>query len=339
MSKPANKALIGAFVLGAVALIVAAILIFGSGRFFRDVDHNLAFFEGSVKGLSVGSPVTFRGVQVGQVTDIIAGFDPVGLEVYVPVIFEIDSRKFLFLGTDEGRDRWADVDDEELTRSLIERGFRAQLQMQSLVTGQLSINLDFLPATPARLVGIDVFGDKIDAEPWWEIPTVPSPLQRLEKSLEEISFEDLVDDIRKAMSGIATLATSPELHASIGELKQTLIAIKELARNVDAKVDPLTTSLDQTLVSVRAGIGDARVLMNNDIRAALKSAKTALDNANNTLASIENFADEGTELRHEISKTLREINAASRSVRVLADFLEQHPDALLRGRATETGGS
>ncbi len=339
MSKPASKTLIGAFVVGAVALTVAAIILFGSGRLFRDVDLNLAFFEGSVKGLNVGSPVTFRGVQVGQVTDIIAGFDPKGLEVYIPVIFEIDARKFLFLGTSERQSRWEDVDDEQLQRALVERGFRAQLQMQSLVTGQLSINLDFLPDTPARLIGIEIFGDKLDIEEWMEIPTVPSPLQRLEKSLEKISFEELVEDIRKAMSGVAILATSPELHASIGELKQTLVAIKELARNVDAKVEPLTTSLDQTLVDVRAGIGDARILMNNDIKAAANSAKTALDKAKSTLASIENFADEGSELRHEISRTLKEISAASRSVRVLADFLEQHPDAVIRGRATGTGGN
>ena len=335
MSKPANKTLIGAFVVGAIALIASAIVLFGSGRFFRDIDYNFSYFQGSVKGLSVGSPVTFRGVQVGQVTEIIAGFDISELEIYIPVIYEIDGQKFMGLGADVGQE----VDDEKLQRALIERGLRAQLQLQSLVTGQLSINLDFLPDTEANMKGLAMFGDKIDLRDWEEIPTIPSPLQRLEKSLEKISFEELVEDIRKAMSGVADLATSPELHASIGELKQTLIAVKELARHVDAKVDPLTTSLDQTLVDVRAGIGDARVLMNNDIRAALKSARTALDNANRTLASIENLADEGTQLRHEISATLIEVSAAARSVRVLADFIEQHPDAVLRGRVTRTGGN
>jgi paraquat-inducible protein B len=67
MSKPANKTLIGAFVVGAVALAVAAIVLFGSGRFFKDMDQWVAIFPGSVKGLNVGSPVVFRGVQVGQV--------------------------------------------------------------------------------------------------------------------------------------------------------------------------------------------------------------------------------------------------------------------------------
>ena len=336
MSKPVNKTLIGAFVVGAIALIVSAILLFGSGRFFRDVDHWVAFFPGSVRGLNVGSPVVFRGVQVGQVTQIIVNFDASQLSVSIPVIFETDPNRFRSVGPE------VVADDREMHKALIQRGLRAQLQMTSLVTGQLAINMDFFPDRPGNMMGEKAvkrakLGDRL--EPWWEIPTISAGLQDLEQALGEIDFKDLADDFRRAMDGIAKLASSPELHASIGELKQTLIAVKELARHVDSKVEPLTASLDQTLVDVRAGIGDARQLMATDIKDALKSARTALDNANRTLASIENLADEGTQLRHEISAVLTEVSAAARSVRVLADFIEQHPDAVLRGRVTRTGGN
>ena len=74
-------------------------------------------------------------------------------------------------------------------------------------------------------------------------------------------------------------------------------------------------------------------------RQAAESAQTALDQANKTLASIENLADEGTQLRFEISAALEEVSAASRSLRDLADFIEQHPDAILRGRFIQTGGN
>ena len=124
-----------------------------------------------------------------------------------------------------------------------------------------------------------------------------------------------------------------------GVLKQTLIDVQKLARNLDSKVEPLATSFDQTLVEARAGIGDARKLMASDIKEAADAATTALDQANLTLKSIEGIAEEGTQLRHEVSAALREISAAARSVRVLSDFIEQHPDALLRGRATRTGGN
>jgi paraquat-inducible protein B len=350
MSKPASKTMIGVFVVVAVVLAVVAIVLFGSGRFFKTTDRWLTFFEGSVKGLNVGSSVVFRGVQVGQVTDIIVGFDATALEVIIPVIFETDPEKFIDLGP------LVERSEEEMHRALIERGLRAQLQMQSLVTGQLVINLDFLPNTPARLKGIDKFADQLALQSYLEIPSVPTPLQRIEKMLQNISFEEIADDVRRAMDGIAKLVSSDDLHASIGELKETLIAVKNLSREMSSKVEPLATSIDQTLVETRAGIGDARHLIGDTrklitnidrqtaplmskIQKAVESAGTALDQADTTLKSIESIADEGSELRHEISETLREISAASRSMRVLADFIEQHPDAILRGRVTRSGGN
>ena len=343
MSKPANKTMIGTFVVVAVVLAVAAVVLFGSGKFFQQTKRWIVFFEGSVKGLNVGSPVVFRGVQIGQVTDIIVGFDTAKIEVIIPVIFEIDPERFKDIGLRVERS------DEEMVRALIERGLRAQLQMQSMVTGQLVINIDFLPNTEARLKGLDRFADKITLEGLNEIPSVPTPMQRLEKTIENINFEEIADDIRRAMDGIAKLATSPDLHASIGEFKETLIAVKELAREVESKVEPLATSVDQTLVEARAGIGDARKLITSvdrqtnalmlRIQKAVESAGTALDQADTTLKDIENLAEEGTQLRHEVSATLREISAASRSMRVLADFIEQHPDAILRGRVIRSGGN
>jgi paraquat-inducible protein B len=340
MSKSANKTMIGAFVVGAVVLAVAAIVLFGSGKFFQKTDPWLTFFQGSVRGLNVGSPVVFRGVQVGQVTDIIVGFDPTQLEVLIPVLIEIDPEKFKDIGPREERS------DLDMHKALISRGLRAQLQMQSLVTGQLLIDLDFYPDTPAKLIGMDRFKDKMKIEGRWEIPSVPTPLQELEKALGELNIKEITEDIRKAMDGIAKLASSTELHEGIVVLKDTLKDVQKLARNLDSKVDPLSTSLDQTLIEARAGIGDARKLMNeqgpalvSNIKKAAESATTALVHANTTLKSIENLAEEGTQLRHEVSAALTEISAASRSVRVLADFIEQHPDAILRGRAKETGGN
>ena len=158
MSKPANKTMIGAFVVGAVVLAVAAIVLFGSGKFFQKTEPWLTFFHGSVKGLNVGSPVVFRGVQIGQVTDIIVGFDASKLEVLIPVFFEVDPEKFKDIGSP------AETEELEMHKALIDRGMRTQLQIQSLVTGQLLINVDFYPDTPANLIGIDRFRGEMKFE-------------------------------------------------------------------------------------------------------------------------------------------------------------------------------
>ncbi|MGD9411222.1 MAG: hypothetical protein PVJ54_05155, partial [Desulfobacterales bacterium] len=282
-----------------------------------------------------------RGVQIGEVTDIIVGFDPTELEVLIPVFFEVDPKKFQDIGTR------VETSDADMHKALISRGMRAQLQMQSLVTGQLLINVDFYPDTPANLIGMERFKNKMEFRQWWEIPSVPTPLQELEKALSELNIREITEDVRKAMNGIAKLASSPELHEGIIVMKDTLVDVQKLARNLDSKLEPLTTSIDQTLTETRAGIGDARKLIANidkkttplvsKIQNATESAQIALDQANQTLKSLEQIAEEGTQLRYEVSATLREISAASRSVRVLADFVEQHPDALLRGRVTRTG--
>jgi len=324
-------------------LAVVALVVFGSGKFFRKQTFWVSFFEGSVKGLNVGSSVVFRGVKIGEVSQIKVNFDSVTLSVNIPVIYEVYPDSFREIGPQ------VKVENKEFHRALIAKGLKAQLQMQSLVTGQLMINVDFLPQRPAKMFGVHKaelgkqFGDL------WEIPTVPTPLQELENILSGINIKEIAEDVRRAMDGIAKLATSPDLHASIGELRQTMTDIQKLVRNIDSKVEPLATGIDQTLVEVRAGIdqtlvevragiGDARKLMRSNIKEAADSATTALDQANVTLKSIEDIAEEGTQLRYDISAALKEIAAAARSVRVLADFIEQHPDAILRGRVTKTGG-
>ncbi|MEJ2729293.1 MAG: MlaD family protein [Deltaproteobacteria bacterium] len=338
MSKPANKTMIGAFVLIAVVLAVAAIVVLGSGKFFKQTTPWLAFFEGSVKGLNVGSPVMFRGVKVGEVTDIIVTINIAKLSVLIPVIFETDSKKFKDVG-----DRIV-TSDEQLHKALIKKGLRAQLQIQSLVTGQLMIDLDFYPNTPAKLVGIDKIKTLTDAKSWWEIPTIPTPMQELEKAISQLDIKELAEDIKRAMDGLAKLASSPDLHESIGIFKQTLTDTQKLASNLNSKIEPLANSIEQTLAEARAGIGDVRKLVNEqgpplaaNIEKAAEAATNALDRANKTLKSMEIVANEGSQLRFEVSAALEEVAAAARSVRILADFIEQHPDALIRGRAPQTG--
>ena len=162
MSKQANKKAIGAFVLVALALAVAAIVVFGSGKFFVKRYQFVAFFQGSVKGLRVGAPVVFRGVKIGEVTKMMIYADRAKGTFEIPVILEIEEDNVRSIGPEV-------KDQKQYTQALIKSGIRAQLQMQSLVTGQLMINLDFYPDTPVRLVGTQ----KIDiARGVTEIPTI-----------------------------------------------------------------------------------------------------------------------------------------------------------------------
>src|SRR5215470_900887 len=147
MARQPNKPLIGAFVVGAVALAVVGLVVFGSGKFFQKHFTNVMYFSGSITGLSVGSPVKFRGVQVGQVTKIAAVLDPKTMSMSIPVYVELDPDSWIVLGQEGPGRSPASVSFYE---PLVEKGLRAQLDVESFVTGKLYVNLDLHPETPAK---------------------------------------------------------------------------------------------------------------------------------------------------------------------------------------------
>ncbi|MGD8257181.1 MAG: MlaD family protein [Desulfobacterales bacterium] len=356
MSKQANKTAIGAFVVVALALGVAAIVVFGSGKFFVKKDVYVAYFRGSVKGLRVGAPVVFRGVKIGEVTNIMLYSDRRDMIVQIPVIMAVDPRNFKNIGPPVENRR-------EYLEKAIESGLRAQLQMQSLVTGQLMINVDVYPDKPARLLGDKGLADL--GKDVLEIPTLDTSMQKIEKTLEEYPLEDLAKNINRSLSGIERFVNSEELAKSLHYLKQTLKDARDLIRNVDQKIDPLFAGVDQTLKDAQTLIknvgqqvdplttsltrtsDDARKLVNNvnqrvepiqsDLKKTTKSLRNALEAAEEAITSIDGVVSENSEFRYQIDQFLRELTLAARSLRAFADYLERNPDALLRGKQRREG--
>ena len=150
MNKKISPTLIGAFVVGALALIVIAILVFGSGRLFRQTKDFVLYFDNSVNGLRIGAPVKFKGVEIGSVKDIRLQLEQGKLINKIPVIIEIDLEKLTSRGaTSADCDRWT---AKPFSKAIVDRGLRGQLEMESLVTGLLYIALDLFPGTPINLV-------------------------------------------------------------------------------------------------------------------------------------------------------------------------------------------
>ena len=335
MSKPVNKTLIGIFVLGAVALIVIGLLVFGSGKFFSKTNHYVLFFKGSVKGLNIGSPVMFRGVKIGQVTNIILRFNPKDLSAVIPVYIEIDSEKFT-IPEDLQPDITSQKSGEyQYIKPLILKGLKAQLQMQSFVTGQLMINLDFYPDKPIILVGLD--------KKYPEIPTIPSGLEQLTQTLEQLNLEDFYRKIIKVVDGIEKFLSSGELKGSIQSMNQTLHDTDTLVKNLDARIGPLVTDIRSTSEAARKAMVQADKALSEvkgipvDVKETMQSARSALGQAEKTFISIRDFTDDTRSLSYELHHSLQELSEAARSIRGLADYLERHPEALIRGKRNPKG--
>jgi paraquat-inducible protein B len=347
MSKQANKTAIGVFVVGAVFLAVVAIIVFGSGKFFVKTDFYVVYLPGSVKGLRIGAPVMFRGVKIGEVTQIRLYSVDKGMSIEIPVIFKVDPASFHSIGSMVE----ADVDNrEEQTDAIIKRGLRARMEMQSFVTGQRMINLDYYPNTPVRLLGekgIDLGKDII------EIPTIQTFEQEIGKTLEDIPIGELAESLQNSMKGIESFVTSEEFTKSLHYFKQTLKEARNLVLHVDEKVDPLFADVELILKDAQAMLRnvnsqidplsgsimktseDARKLVNNvnrrvqPIQASLANTTKSLQA---TLEEIDGIVSENSEFRYQVDIFLREIALAARSLRSFADYLERNPDALIRGK-------
>ena len=358
MSKPVNKTMIGLFVVGAIALVVVAIGVLGSGKLFKVTTPYVMVFEGSVKGLNVGSPVVFRGVKMGMVSSIRMRANYATKAFTVLVFADLDPSAVEIVGADEAKLEHADLKDRYANmRSLIARGLRAQLEMQSIVTGQLQIALDFFPEKPAVYAGV--------VKTVQEIPTIPTPLQQLTKKLENLPIEEIFHNANSAMAGIANLVQSPELKDSIANLTAALKDIQTLVRNVDAQVKPLTAGLAETIrdtqkliknadsqvaslgTNLNEAIGDGRKLIRNvdgsvesvkvNLDGTLSTATSALEEARKLIQDLEASASEDSSLMYRLNETLREVGKAARSLSTLTDYLERHPEALLGGKGDGGG--
>jgi paraquat-inducible protein B len=357
----ANPTLIGAFIVGAVALVALGILLLGGARVFTERRTFVAYFEGSVKGLNVGAPVEFQGVRAGAVTDIQLQFLTTELEFRIPVFLQFEP------GTMSQVGRQVEVKGQFLA-PLVERGLRAQLEMQSVVTGQLIVQLGFYPDTPIRLVG----DGKVP-----EIPTLPTTMQQVTQTvtqalteLRQLPIAHLVGQLAHSVEGVNTLIHSPDVAALIGSLnataqvtersitrldeeigpemrglvKHTLEAAtallrdsQQLVRRVGAQVGPMSDSLQKTLDATRATLQDSQQLLrhvNTRVTPMTDDLMETSTRLRATVARLQQVVDgDVVRVLQGADRTLQEFSGAARSVRILADYLERNPDAVLYGKS------
>ncbi|MDP9898873.1 PqiB family protein [Variovorax ginsengisoli] len=241
----------------------------------------LLHFNQSLRGLSPGAPVDFRGVVIGEVKSIGVEFDRAAREFRMPVLVQIYPDR-LSRGADAGVPV-SDATQEQRLRFMIDKGLRAQLRNGNLLTGQLYVALDFFPKAPPAKINTAV-------EPL-ELPTVANSLDELQSQVQEIAtkinkvpFEQLGADMRTALS----------------TLNKTLTSAEQLTKTLNNDVSP-------------------------EITAAMKDARKTINSAERTLA-------QDSPLQQDMRQTLQELTRAAGSVRVLTDYLERHPESLLRGK-------
>jgi paraquat-inducible protein B len=260
-------------------------------RTYTEKRYYILHFEGSIRGLTVGAPVEFRGIRIGQVADIKPQWDYEKLSPKITVLVETEPQRWEALS--EG------VDSREELDMLVAKGLRAQLKTGSLLTGQLYVEVDFYADAPSAQV-------KYDGQ-FPELPTIPAPLQlmtarvsSLLSKVETVPIEKIGKDLEATLENVKNITASAEIIQAVRALNQTLQETRELAQNLNQNVAPNITA--------------------------------TLDQAQQTLVSVEGTLGKDAPLQYELREALEELGDAARSLRVLLEYLERHPDALIFGK-------
>jgi paraquat-inducible protein B len=261
-------------------------------------------FKGSVHGLAVGAPVEFRGMKIGRVVEFHLEFDPASGTYTVPVTLAIEIERMRL--TEGSYDQYG---KGALLPEFVKRGLRAQLRTANLITGQLIVAFDIFPdAEPATIVQTGTYP---------KLPTMPNELESMTHSVSEtldkiaaLPLDQVVQDVQGILGAVLVTVNSPDLKDSLKSLSQALAGADRLLRDANGQMGPLAAS----------------------IRRVSDTADTALKQVDATLSSATAGYGGDSTMRVELSNLLRQFQEAARSVRQLASYLEQHPEALLRGK-------
>jgi paraquat-inducible protein B len=322
MGKRINPATVGAFVLGGLGLILAAVVAFGSGNLFRTTHQFVIYFGGGggINGLRVGALVKFKGVEIGQVKQIRLRLEQevsrdtgkLRAQVRIPVIIELDQEKILSHGGTT-----MDLSDPHTIPNLIREGLRAQLGSDSFVTGLLYVALDIEPNMPIQMVAPP-------GSPLQEIPAIPTTLEqaqavavRIFEKLDKVDFGAVFQQMTDMVNSIRQLTSSPGLREAVAnsektrrQLERTLAGAQQTLSTMNSQVPPLSDSLQKTSVSADAAAKQARL----------------------TFGAVQTAIEPNSPVNYQVLQTLQDVSAAAHSIKELADYLQRNPSAIIRGR-------
>lgn len=236
MKRKANKTIIGVFVVGAMILLIIAITVFGSGAIFKRSDKYVLFFDGSVKGLSEGAPVIFRGVKIGNVEEISLLYDTKTKNVLIPVVIDVELSRVKGVADKIGYPDY---------NALVKYGLRARLEIQNFITGQLMLAFDFYPDKPAKLYGA--------IKEYPELPTLPISPDIFEL-MDEIPIKEIASDLEDTVAGLNRLVNSE----GISQLDKTLQEVTQAARTLRLFVEYLEQHPEALLKGKPISKGDLR---------------------------------------------------------------------------------
>jgi phospholipid/cholesterol/gamma-HCH transport system substrate-binding protein len=331
----ANPTLIGAFVLGAIGLLIAVFVLFGSADLFRPKVAVVMSFPGSVKGLRAGSAITFRGVAIGTVRAIEVEYNTDDNKIQIVVHGDIEGADLDTVGTKAPPKRFVGGEEERM-RYVVQQGLKAQLSLPNFVTNQVNIEVDFFPGvSPARQ-------SAATNEVPIAIPVIPSAIEEVSTTIQDIvkklsalPLDEVIADSRALLQGASRLVNDPRLPQIMANVDGTFADARAALQAVDGKIGPimddvgrLSQSAGETVANTNARLVQAET--------TLRELNAFLSKTSSVMGTAGSLIEPGSPLTYEMLTAMRELAATARSARSLINTLERNPNALLVGR--QAGG-
>jgi paraquat-inducible protein B len=264
-------------------------------------------FNGSVRGLAAGSPVEMFGIPIGTVQSVNLSFDNAQATIDVPVHLTIEPQRFIAGPPPNQKDLLMSL------QRMVDRGMRAQLKSANLITGQLVVAFDFFPSAPPAKVTMDGSDIVFPSQPG-DIESITRTLGDVAAKLKALPLDEIGNNINTTLKAVSGLANGPDLKTALHSLAGAMDGAQDLVKRLDAGLTPALKRLPEIATQLQS----------------------AAEKVNHLVGSAQNGYGDNSQFQRDLTRLLSQVNETARSVRLLADFLDEHPEALVRGRTGST---
>jgi paraquat-inducible protein B len=268
----------------------------------------MMFFDSSVRGLSMGAPVEFKGIKVGSVLDVRLEFDNEDTSFRIPVLIEIELQRIIERGNEESSSTY------ETLNKLVERGLRARLQTGSLLTSQLYVDLDMHPGTPINISGEETLFPELPTLASTNFGAITASAESLLAKFNAIDIHEVtnvilstIKNVDETVSNVNELISIPGLPQAIENMKVSLSNFKSIMQKVDG----------------------------SNIQEAINAGHSALESLTVTLDKTNNVLEPNSPAQYNLIKLTGELEETARSIRSLVETLERNPQALIFGKGNK----
>lgn len=271
----------------------------------------IIYFDSSVRGLSIGAPVEFKGIKVGSVLDVQLEFDSEDTSFRIPVLIEIELQRIIERGNED------EETTHETLNKLVERGLRARLQTGSFLTSQLYVELDMHPDTPINISGEETDFPELPTLATANFGAITASAESLLAKLNAIDIKEVssvlletIKSVDKTINNANALITIPGIPQAVEDMQVSLSNFKYIMQKIDA----------------------------SNLQEAINAGHLALENLTITLGKTNNILEPNSPAQYNLIKLTGELEETARSIRSLVETLERNPQALIFGKEKKAKG-